>query len=71
MSEFLSAGYDDHLAKGLQLPFTTFIYLLYFIFTFFIFKYGQRAEIGGASQGCMWRFQTYGFYLSFTFQLLG
>lgn len=35
MSEFLSAGYDDHLAKGLQLPFTTFIYLLYFIFTFF------------------------------------
>lgn len=30
MSEFLSAGYDDHLAKSLQLPFTTFIYLLYF-----------------------------------------
>lgn len=33
MSESLSAGYDDHLAKSLQLPFTTFIYLLYFIFS--------------------------------------
>lgn len=48
MSEFLSAGYDDHLAKGLQLPFTTFIYLLYFIFTFFFLaraKGGNRGSI--------------------------